>query len=61
MNVSINQSLIEFEENPLVFSTLKAIFELTNKQLDCFLTLRIKKNAGSCIKNLVDNTNSKKD
>ncbi|MHA1473710.1 MAG: hypothetical protein ACTSQ5_00845 [Promethearchaeota archaeon] len=60
MNVSINQSLIEFEENPLVFSTLKAIFELTNKQLDCFLTLRIKKNAGSCIKNLVDNTNSER-
>ena len=60
MNVSINQSLVEFEENPLVFSTLKAIFELTNKQLDCFLTLRIKKNAGSCIKNLVDNTNSER-
>jgi len=60
MNVSINQSLVEFEENPLVFSTLKAIFELTNKQLDCFLTLRIKKNAGSCIKNLVDSTNSER-
>ncbi len=60
MNVSINQSLVEFEENPLVFSTLKAIFELTNKQLDCFLTLRIKKKAGSCIKNLVENTNSER-
>lgn len=60
MNVSINPSLIEFEENPLVFSTLKAIFELTNKQLNCFLTLRIKENTGSCIKNLVENTNSER-
>ena len=60
MNVSINSSLLELEENPLVFNTLKAIFELTNKQVDCFLTLRSKKNTGSCIKNLVDNTNSER-
>jgi predicted transcriptional regulator len=60
MNVSISPSLLEFEENPLVFSTLKAIFELTNKQLNCFLTLRIKKKTGSCIKNLVENTNSER-
>ena len=60
MNVSVNPSLLELEENPLVSSTLKAIFDLTNKQLDCFLTLRIKKNTGSCIKNLVENTNSER-
>ena len=60
MNVSINPSLLELEENPLVFNTLKAIFELTNKQVDCFLTLRLKKETGSCIKNLVDNTNSER-
>ena len=60
MNSSISPSLIEIEENPLVFSTLKAIFELTNKQLNCFLTLRIKKETGSCIKNLVDNINSER-
>jgi len=60
MNVSISSSLLEIEENPLVFSTLKAIFELTNKQLNCFLILRIKKKTGSCIKNLVDNTNSER-
>ena len=60
MNVSVNPSLLELEENPLVSSTLKAIFDLTNKQLDCFLTLRIKKKTGSCIKNLVENTNSER-
>jgi len=60
MNVSINPSLLELDENPLVFNTLKAIFELTNKQVDCFLTLRLKKQTGSCIKNLVDNTNSER-
>jgi len=60
MNVSINPTLVEFEEKSLVFSTIKAIFELTNKQLDCFLTLRLKKKTGSCIKNLVDNTNSER-
>ncbi|QEE16240.1 hypothetical protein DSAG12_02070 [Promethearchaeum syntrophicum] len=60
MNVSINPSLLELEENPLVFNTLKAIFELTNKQVDCFLALRLKKKTGSCIKNLVENTNSER-
>jgi len=60
MNVSVNPSLLELEEHPLVFNTLKAIFELTNKQVDCFLTLRLKKKTGSCIKNLVDNTNSER-
>ena len=60
MNVSISPSLLELEEKPLVFNSLKAIFELTNKQLDCFLTLRLKKKTGSCIKNLVDNTKSER-
>ena len=60
MNVSISPSLLELEKNPLVFNSLKAIFELTNKQLDCFLTLRLKKKTGSCIKNLVDNTKSER-
>ena len=60
MNVSINPSLLELEENPLVFNSLKSIFELTKKQLDCFLTLRLKKSPGSCIKNLVDNTKSER-
>ncbi len=60
MNVSISPSLLELEENSLVFNSLKAIFELTNKQLDCFLTLRLKKKTGSCIKNLVDNTKSER-
>lgn len=60
MNVSISPSLLELEENSIVFNSLKAIFELTKKQLDCFLTLRLKKKPGSCIKNLVDNTNSER-
>ncbi len=60
MNVSISRSLVEVEENPLVFNTLKAIFDLTKKQLNCFLTLRLKQKSGSCIKNLVDNTNSER-
>ncbi len=60
MNVSINPSLLEFKEKPLVFSTLKAIFELTNKQLECFLALRIKKNTGSCIKNLEKDTDTER-
>lgn len=58
MNVSISPSLLE--KNPLVFNSLKSIFELTKKQLDCFLTLRLKKKPGSCIKNLVGNTNSER-
>ncbi len=60
MNVSISPSLYELEENSLVFNSLKSIFELTKKQLDCFLTLRLKKKPGSCIKILVDNTNSER-
>ena len=60
MNVSISPSLLELEENSLVFNSIRAIFELTKKQLDCFLTLRLKKRPGSCIKNLVDNTKSER-